>query len=98
MELQKTRLIDLTVEDLKSLISKIVAQENKKTTQEQTVKTSKEEQTVLSIKQVCSLLQISDVTLWRYDSKNILKKRRNKGTGKVFYLKSDLETFLNPVV
>ncbi|MEZ7500748.1 hypothetical protein QO200_18690 [Flavobacterium sp. Arc3] len=94
MNEQRLQLIQISVTDLRDLISDCIAAELQKV-MNFTSQAPKPETEILTREQTKDLLGISYVTLWKYNRDGTLQARKVKG--KVFYLRQDINNLLNNV-
>lgn len=94
MNEQRLQLIQISVTDLRDLISDCIATELQKVANF-TAQSPQPETEILTREEVKNLLKISYTSLWKYNKdKTLVAKKVN---GKVFYLRQDVFNLLNNV-
>lgn len=92
---KRIQLLEISLQDIKSIISEAVSHELKKILSLESFKKTDDGITLLSREQVCNLLQIDPSTLWHWQNKGKVKAY---GIGnRKYYKKHEILESLTPL-
>lgn len=93
MKSKSIQLVELSIEDLSTLIQSAVASELQNTNLLKPYDLASQKEDLLTREEAKNLLKTSYTSLWKYDKDGLLPAKRI--AGRVYYLRSELLNLLN---